>query len=283
MNPIYEKVQVKRTQSIQVKLYQLTHFDIPYHYHPEIEVVYFKKGTGKVFVEHSMTSFEPGSLFIFGPNVPHLFVEDKTIIDQNIEILVIQFEFYVLESCLDLPEFINIKDIVEDAHSGIKFKELLSDEIPSILSDIHNEKGLERFLRLSYMFELLKLNYTYTLINKFGERIEKSNIPGRLRLVNHYILQNYNNEISLERAAKISNMNKASFCRFFKKHTRKSFGQYVNDMRIDYACKLLIEGSLNVSSICYEVGFNSVPYFIKQFKRLKGMTPKKFRQQNLVG
>ncbi|MEO1033890.1 MAG: AraC family transcriptional regulator [Bacteroidota bacterium] len=283
MNPIYEKVQAKHTQSIQVRPYQLSHFDIPYHYHPEIEIVYFKEGIGKVFVEHAMVSFEPGSLFVFGPNVPHLFIEDKTITNQNIEILVIQFELNALGSYLELPEFTNVKDLINNAHYGIKFSDLLNSQIPNILDKMQNELGLDRFLKLPYLLELLKLHHHSVLINTFKKKITESLTPKRLRHVNHYILQNYNGEVSLNSAAKIAHMNKAAFCRFFKKHTRKSFGEYVNDMRIDYSCKLLIEGSLNISSIGYEVGFNSVPYFIKQFKRSKGITPKQYRLQNLVG
>lgn len=280
MNPIFEKIQSKQARSIYVKDYQLSHFDIPYHYHPEVEIVYFKEGTGKVFVEHSMTTFEKGNLFIFGPNVPHLIVEDKKETEEIIDILVIQFEAHVFGDCLKLPEFDNLNTLMNDANSGIKFKNLKNSSSEFLLQDLLKISGLECFLLLMRLLDALKVYDSYKLIGKYHQEIKNVKIPDRLQRVNQYILKNYNSEISLDVASQIANMNKASFCRYFKKHTRKSFGEYINAMRIDYACKLLIEGSLNISSICYEVGFNSFPYFIKLFKRSNGITPKQYRLEN---
>ncbi|WP_142784097.1 AraC family transcriptional regulator [Changchengzhania lutea] len=280
MNAMFEQIEIGASQSLKIKKYHISNIDIPYHYHPEIEIVLILSSTGKVFVRNSMVVFKPGNLFIFGSNVPHLLINDKIYHNDELEVrlLVIQFHPDLFGNHLfNLPELINVQKLINNSNAGIKLESNKNWSKKNAIVDLLNTNNIERFTKILLMLDRIQRKHKFQFIDKFIECSDSIDIPIRIQNVNRFLLQNYHREISLDEIANIANMNKSSFCRYFKVHTNKTFSEFLNELRVDYASKLLIEGSLSISSIGYEVGYNNLPYFIKRFYKIKGINPKEYR------
>ncbi|MEM8908087.1 MAG: AraC family transcriptional regulator, partial [Bacteroidota bacterium] len=138
----------------------------------------------------------------------------------------------------------------------------------------------QRLLAMLHLLDQWSGHQPMELIDKLHPDATPPHTPERIQLVQRFLLQQYHRSITLAEVAELASMNKTSFCRYFKECTRKTFSQYLNELRIDYACKLLLEGTFSVSRIGYEVGYNNVPYFLRQFKKIKGLSPKQYRNQH---
>ena len=285
MNPILEQIELGISKSLKIKRYAIQHFNFPYHFHPEIEIVLIVSSFGKVFVRNGMTPFSPGDLFIFGSNVPHLFVSDQSFHssgEKNVEVILIQFSPQITtESLLMLPELKNVSNLLKMSEAGIKFSAPIHKEVDVLMAGLSEQSRFERLIQVMSILNNLECSSQAQLIDRLPDQ-DSSHLkqPDRIQNVNRFLVQNYNRDITLDEVATLANMNKASFCRYFKTHTFKTFSEYLNELRTDYASKLLIEGSLSISEICYEVGYNNLPYFIKQFKKFYTLSPKQFRIKN---
>ncbi len=280
MNAMFEQIEIGASQSIKIKKYHFSKIDIAYHYHPEIEIVLILSSTGKVFVRNSMVEFKPGDLFIFGSNVPHLLINDKIYLNGELEVklLVIQFHPDLFGNHLfNLPELMSVQKLINNSNAGIKLESNKKWAKENAIADILNANNIERFTKILLMLDRIQRKHKFVFIDKFSEHNDTTNVPIRIQKVIKFLLQNYHREISLDEVSNIANMNKSSFCRYFKLHTNKTFSEFLNELRIDYASKLLMEGSLSISSIGYEVGYNNLPYFIKRFYKIKGVNPKEYR------
>lgn len=283
MNAMFEQIEIGASQSIKIKKYHISNIDIPYHYHPEIEIVIILTSTGKLFVRNSMVTFKPGDLFIFGSNVPHLLINDKKYHSEELEVklLVIQFHPDLFEKHLtNLPELANVQNLITSSNAGIKLEQNENLDKENVIADLLNTNSIERFTKTLLMLDNIQRKHNLLFIDQFVDQKDNADVPVRIQKVNKFLLQNYHREISLDEVSGIANMNKSSFCRYFKTHTNKTFSEFLNELRIEYASKLLIEGSFSISRIGYEVGYNNLPYFIKRFNKVKGMNPKEYRERH---
>ncbi|MBQ4821662.1 AraC family transcriptional regulator [Aquimarina sp. MMG016] len=280
MNTMFEQIDIGVSQSLKIKKYQIPNLDIPYHHHPEIELVLVVRSTGKVFVRNTIKPFSPGDLFVFDANVPHLLINDEEFYNNtlNAEFIVIQIHTDLLKNnLLLLPEFNNIKHLLDRASHGIKFTDIRNSEAFNLIRSAYHKDGIYRLIDVIALLENLNSENDFELMDIISSTPQNLEQPERIQKINKFISQNYHEDISLEEVASIASMNKSSFCRYFKKYTRKTFSQYLNELRVDYASKLLIESSFTVTKICYDVGYNHVPYFIKKFTGIKGLSPKQYR------
>src|SRR5690606_36034043 len=171
------------------------------------------------------------------------------------------------------PEMKHIGALFERASQGIKFESLPQE----ILEKIHGLTTLESFEKVIGLLQILHalaLNHDYRLLsskgfsNSFGVGENKN-----MDRANAFIFKNFNTPIGSKNVAKILKMNPSAFSRYFKRIHRKTFTKYINEIRIGYACKLLMEEKNNVTAVCYESGFNNISNFNRQFKQLTGMSP----------
>ena len=128
------------------------------------------------------------------------------------------------------------------------------------------------------MLNLLANSTQHTPISSIGySNPYKTSETERMRKVHEYVMQNYRGSLRLDEVASLAGMATAAFCRYFKARTNKTFSDFVSELRVGYACKLLMENKLNVTQVCYESGFNTLSNFNKQFKDLQDKTPSEYR------
>tara|TARA_B100000809_G_scaffold266843_1_gene332117 strand:+ start:1938 stop:2816 length:879 start_codon:yes stop_codon:yes gene_type:complete len=264
--------------SFTTKVNEYPYFLKIWHYHPELELVVILKSEGTCFVGDSIEKFEVGDVVLIGKNLPHMWLNDEDYFDQSSDqsakAIAIHFkQAYLGEDFFETPEMIHLLELFDRAKYGLKF--LNVDK--SLLVDIQNMLEMEGFNKtisfLNILDKLAKLTEIKKLasdgfVNSF--RSTKSETQDKVQA---YIFKNFNKEINLEEAASIAFMNTSAFSRYFKRVNRKTFSRYVTEIRIGYACKMLMENKINIAAVCYESGFKNISNFNRQFKIVMDCTP----------
>lgn len=170
-----------------------------------------------------------------------------------------------------------VKDLFDAATRGICFKGSSNKHNIQTIEKIKDLQGYEIVIALLNVLKDLSLQKEYKILSSAGYvNSFQRNKDGKIMPVYEYIMNNFTEGVCLDRAAELANMNPSSFSRYFKRIHRKTFTQYVNEVKLGYACKLLIEQLFNISEVSYRSGFNNVSNFNRQFKSLKKMTPTEF-------
>ncbi|MDY7393994.1 AraC family transcriptional regulator [Aureibaculum sp. 2210JD6-5] len=279
------KLHLLNRASSKDSSFTVTHNNFPnflkiWHYHPELELVLILKSTGTLFVGDAIVNFKENDVVLIGENLPHMWLNDDVYFNQDSnlssEAIAIHFnKFFLGEVFLNMPEMIQINNMINGASQGIKFYDLNQD----LLKDIVNLKTLDPFARITGFINILhKLSKAKSenlvssgFIKTFNKTENKT-----LDKVYEFIFNNFNQPITSKDVANVVKMNSSAFSRFFKRMHRKTFTGYLNELRIGYACKLLIEEKQNITSICYDCGYNNISNFNRQFRKIKGMSPSQY-------
>lgn len=249
-----------------------------WHYHPEIELVYISGGSGKRQIGMHLSNYFDGDLILIGSQVPHSgFTESFSDFRKEI---VIQFKPDFLGNAIsNVHEFKLISSLFERAKQGVVFSGEIKKDVGLRMEGIQFENQLERLLTLIKILNDLALSNERTLLNAESYSLSTNFKDNeRIKLIFNYIRQNFSREVSLPDIASIIHMTPQSFCRFFKKSTKKTFVQFLNEYRMNHAIKLLIDTDLDIKTISYETGFNNLSNFFRVFKRTTGFTPEAYRK-----
>jgi len=256
-----------------------------WHYHPELELVLNIKSTGTRFVGDSIKKFDEGEVVLIGKNLPHMWLNDELYFDENsnliVEDIVVHFKKEFLGfDFLEASEMKHISKLLYIARYGIKFLDLDQKVVMAIGKMAEMEAGFERTMKFIYVLNTLAKHRDYELLSsEVFVNAFKKNQNEILDKTYEYVFENFSGPIGLKDVAKIAHMNPSAFSRFFKRVNHKTFSRYLNEVRIGYACKLLIENRFNIASICYESGFNNISNFNRQFKAIIKMSPTEYRAQ----
>ena len=282
MQAQYFKLPKQFHQSISVRTDRLPYFYNDWHYHPELELVYIIKGEGTRFVGDNIDRFESGDLVLLAANLPHVWKSDEEYFKPEskkmVKALVIHFQIDFLGPQIwVVPEFQAIKKLLETSKSGISFHVPAIHPIKKLLINISALSPFDRLLMLmTILNQLSTLKEQKSLSGIAYAENSLQNKSERLDKINNYIITNFKNEIQIEKIAEIANMTVASICRYFRKKTRKTLTEFINEVRIGYACKLLIDGAYSISEIGYLCGYNNPSYFNRQFKKITTINPTQY-------
>jgi AraC-like DNA-binding protein len=282
MKIMREQVSFPPRALLKVKWDDFPHFTYPWHFHSEFEIVYVLKSSGKRFVADNVEPFGEGDITLLGSNLPHFWKSESTNDDENrVNAIVVQFHSdFFREQINSYPEFYRICEMLKHATQGINFPPPLNEKIGRMLKRLLKLNGLERMLFFIKMMDVMARTENYRLLASKGYQLEEhKELNNRLDKIMHFINTNYQRKITQEEVASKIGMNTSAFCRYFKEKTGKGFICFVNEMRIGYACKLLIENHLSISQICFECGFNNISNFNRMFKRQTEFTPGEYQQQ----
>jgi AraC-like DNA-binding protein len=251
------------------------------HFHPEVEILLVVQGIGMRYVGDSVEPFVPGDLVMIGPNVSHEWLSDKKSDSGISEAIYILFNPDILgNEFWNLPESKIILKIIQQSERGMKLTGRTRDDVASLMKRIDTSYGFTRITLLMTILEILAFNGEFQYLaspvvqNTINERDTE-----RLNKVYKYVLDNCQQEISLERASSIANLSKPAFCRYFKKRANKTFMRFLNEVRVGQACRMLVNENKSIADICYTCGFNNISYFIRQFRSITGFTPLGYRKK----
>ncbi len=283
----FEKTKITSYQnsSVSVISREEAFFQAPFHSHPELELVYVKESYGKRIVGNTVEQFVPGDMVFLGSDIPHVWLNDE-IYYQGISTLkakaiVVYFNKEIFGPAFyELKETQKINSFFNQAVRGVAIIGKTNQLIAKKLEKLVQKKDFEMIVGLFKILALLSESSDIAFINSdlYMPTNEKSK-KDRLSAVFEYLKENYNEEISLIKIAEIANLTPTSFCRMFKLKTKKSFVEYLNEIRVSNACKLLIETDLGISEIAYKCGYKTASNFNQLFKKLTGTTPKEYRKK----
>lgn len=248
------------------------------HQHEEIQLSYIIQSEGTLVVGDTVNYYKKGDILVIGSHIPHVFKSDlKT--SKTSHMLTLFFTkhsfgtgFFELEELKELQKFF------KRAKHGFKVTSK-QKQIQSLFLQLEKSSKLNRFLIL---LQLLKItsNAHYKSLSSFIYNKKYSDNEGnRMRNVFEYTMNHFDKEITLEAISDVATMTKNAFCKYFKKRTNKTYIQFLNELRIEHACKLIqSKQELSIADVAYQSGFNNISNFNRQFKVVKQVSPSEFRK-----
>lgn len=250
-----------------------------WHYHPEIEMVFVNGGAGKRQIGSHLSYYTDGDLILIGSNLPHCgFTDDNT---GNKNETVIQMKpTFLGADFLSLPETKYISDLFEKAKGGIAFGPEAKKMAGKRIEMMDKLPPFERLLSLLSVLKDLESSPDYKILNASGFSMEMQvQDNDRINMIFNYVKDHFKEEINLDAIAEMASMTTPSFCRYFKKITKKTFTKFVNEYRVVHAAKLLAEKQISIANISYESGFNNFSHFNKLFKEFTGKSASAYRKE----
>jgi len=255
-----------------------------WHYHPEIEMIQIKQGEGTHFIGDSIKRFKAGDIFLIGSNLPHFFRFDDVYFQPNnkpANVYVAQFsEDFWGERFLQLPENTIIRTLLDKAKRGIAISKDIRAAVSKMLGKLLLTEGPERIIMLLEILTLTAGVKNMEQLSSIGFKNEYSGQENdRINVVYDYSFTNFKRKIELEEIAAVAGISPNSFCRYFKSRTKKTYSQFIIEIKVGYACKLLIDNKYSVKQICYESGFNNFASFHKYFKLITNKSPLDYKRE----
>lgn len=284
MKPHFHKVPIPEESTFNIRYDIKPDFGTIWHYHPELELHYVVKGEGVRIIGESVNNFSNGEVILLGENLPHQWHCKKEFLEENnyagVEAIVIQFQANFLgEKILSMEDSSELKHLYEKAKRGLLIKGKTRNLITALMTESTKAKKLDKITKLLTILNILSESSEYEFITStpnfccFSEYETE-----RINRVSEFTLLNYSKQITLDEVASISNLTTTSFCRYFKLMTNKTYNDFLCEVRINQACRFLINDKQTINQISDRCGFNTLSNFYKQFKKIKGTSPQNFKK-----
>jgi len=276
MKPLIQKLPLNENNSFVAQTFRTPEFEVGWHQHIEFEIILFTEGSGMSFIGNHVGEFETNDIYLLGANLPHTF--QKRDPDMIVSAVVVQFK----ENCwgdtfLDMPECRPIRHLLATSAYGLKLEGETKRKLFSLITSLETVKDFQRILLLGQCLHLMAQTKEYITVST-QEAKSQSKEKEVIDRIFQYTIENFRDPISLPQVADIACMSIPAFCNYFKKSTKKTYIDFLNEIRIGYACKLLMETQNTVLDICYDSGYNTMANFHKQFLKLKHFTPLQYRK-----
>ncbi|WP_341225872.1 AraC family transcriptional regulator [uncultured Arcticibacterium sp.] len=281
MKAVFESVKKTGLSSFRSYLHEVPRFDFKWHFHPEYEITFIRRGKGNRHVGDSLEPFQEGDLVLIGANIPHTWVSDME--EENCQADVVQFSELVVSPLLvGLNEFEKVKILLRKSDRGICFKvNGEEDFLMSKFDTLHKAVGMSKVLLLFELLDMLASKTSfYSLLNTdFKSQLGKKETD-RMDTVFNYIQDHFREQITLEKMSSLSCLTPTSFSRFFKKQTHQTFVDYLNELRLTAAMRELQGTDKSISEVAFSSGFNTLMHFNRLFKRKYSCSPSVWRGRN---
>lgn len=281
-----EQLSISELVPLNVRFYDYNHFTYPLHFHSEYEIVYIKESTGTRFIGNNIASYQAGDILFIGSNLPHFLKSDDAYYEDNdslrVKGTIIHFEkefmYYAIHH---YPHFVKIKNLLQESQRGIYFAGNQFGKLKDLLEKIPLEKGINQLMLFLEILKEMSETEDRQAISTSDFLNETQYETVRIDKIMSFLNKNYTRSISLEEIASFAAMNSSAFCRYFKSKTGQTFKNYILNMRIAYACKLLLVDDIAISLISSKCGFETISHFNKNFKKHTGYVPSQYRKMML--
>lgn len=249
-----------------------------WHQHPEYEIIFIKKGSGSIRVGDFQGRYEEGQLLFLGPNLPHTGL-GYGVIGEHEEIIIQVREDFLGSTFWNAPEMGQIHRLFERSKRGVVFNGSKKEKIGQLLNQMIEEQPFQRLLILLEILQKMAEIDEYELMNASSTLVDLTHLDEqRMLAIYKFVEEKYKQVISIQEVAEVAHLTVPSFCRYFKKKTRQTFIDFLNEYRVNQVCKGL-QTSKGITEICFDSGFNNVSHFNKTFKKVTGKSPKAYRNE----
>lgn len=276
MKAIFENIPSRSDTGLTVFLYEEDRFNTPWHYHPQYELTLILEGQGMRYVGNNVSSFEQGDFVLLGSNLPHCWRMSEQF-KGKARSVVMQWNSNIIAH---IPEMNNINALLQKSERGLRLSDKIAQRHMDAYIDLLKRDSVGKYL---YFLNIMHLISKETGVeNLAGEsyRINTSNDTStRLETIYSFLNTNYNRKIAASEVAALVHMTPESFSRFFSTTMEKPFFAFLNEYRVNRASRMLIETDHQVAEIAFSCGYESLPFFYKQFKKYKNYSPTNFRKE----
>lgn len=275
MKTLLQKIHFSESESFACRYYRTPQFETGWHKHPEFELIALPEGHGTVLAGDYVGPYAEGDVFFLAGNLPHAFRKEYEKMTGCA--LAAQFTADVLgEAMHTVPELQGIHGLLQ-RQDALQLHGTLQLQVTEALRTIAESRGFARWQLLLHCLHMISTSEEYTVLSRDFEDLNHAINPA-IEAVFAYTLSHYLQPITLPEVAALTHLTVPAFCRFFKKNVKKTYFDFLQELRISHACKLLQSTQLPVLQVCYESGFNSWAHFSKKFRELKQMPPGKYRK-----
>ncbi|WP_293298015.1 AraC family transcriptional regulator [Pedobacter sp. UBA4863] len=249
------------------------------HCHKELQIAYIYKGHGTLIIGNNITQFEAGEVYIIGENQPHMFKSADSEQENTKAVNVYLNHRGNLADLFSIPEMQQIKKFLENADYGFRIPKEHTDTAIKSIRKIEELSGLDRLMETLNFFKQLVLISGWKPLST-GLYNYSFDGTDRLESIYKYTIEHYHNNITLKVIASHACMTPHAFCKYFKKYTRKTYLNFLNEYRVGEACKKILSGKYDcISAIAYRTGFSSIITFNRVFKKAMGITPTEYKEE----
>lgn len=284
MKPKLLKIQSPEIESFSARRDLTPTVNSIWHYHEELELVYFKEGEGTQFIGDQISRFTSGDVVLVGSNLPHYWRFDQDYFAEegkSADVYVIHFHPHFLgQHFLEVPENRELKKLISNSSRGLQIKlPNINNVIHLIEKTVETEHNKRLLYLLEALFEISSQNNELYAIASMGFKYNYlREEQDQIQNIYNYTLNHYKRKITLAEIAGVAKVSPNTFCKFFKSRSRKNYTDFVNEIRVGQACKLLIENKFRINEVCFESGFNNFASFHKCFKKVTGKSPLQYQR-----
>jgi len=277
-------IPVAHDKSVIAQQEDMAYFYPHLHRHKEAQVTWIQGGEGTLIVGNSMHAFKAGEIFYIAADQPHLFKSSPEYFhpesDKKVKALTIFFDPNGgLASLFLLPEMKGFKDFIRQHTQGFRVPDEYVNKVSRAMLDVQAAGGPDQLIQFLQMLRILSsMKVSPVPLSDFDIAPSINEVEGiRISNIYNYILQHFSKDITLDDVAREACMTPQAFCRYFKKHTRQTFVSFLNQTRINEACKKLTGNKYeSISVVAYKCGFNSITNFNRVFKSVIGRSPREY-------
>ena len=254
------------------------------HQHPETQIMFIEKGEGTLIAGDYVGRFSSGSLFLIGSSQPHVFRSDDIYYKPKSKILVnsisIYFdERYAGESFWQLDELQKVHQFLLKSGVGYRIQGETQAQLIQLIQQIILLKGISKLIHFLQLLKVLSESKELIPLSILQAHTNLTITEGkRMNDILQFTFRESHRKIKIEEVAEVANLSAEAFCRYFKVRTRKTYTNFLNEVRVSNACKMLIEKRKSIQEICYDSGFANLSHFNRTFKKVTGKTPKSYLQ-----
>jgi AraC-like DNA-binding protein len=276
-------IQNDQKTSFDLRYEEAAFFDNPWHYHPELELTLVLESEGIRFVGDSVEPFAAYDLVLLGSNLPHFWRNNAAYYqgdsNKKARAIILRFKKDLWgTSFWHAPEMQSIADLWKRAERGLHFPALVGQHLEPLLLELLEAEGSKRMWLWVQIFELLSQSEGHRQLSQVAFANQNPDRDSeRIQTVLNFLQNHLSDPLTLEQVAATVNMNASAFSRYFKQQTNKNFIETLNELRINYACRLLLDSSLDIGQLAFEAGFRNVPHFNLVFKKVMQKTPGEYR------
>ncbi len=290
MKPVLELVKQAEFAALIAFEVRLPAFDHPYHYHPQLELTAITESSGQRLVGDHLADFEPGDLVLHGSGLPHYYYHPFPLnAGEEARALVVQWPADVLAPLfLEAPELREVQRLFDRAACGLQVTGEDREPVIALMREMTETTGagrwaafwriLQKLTRPAIQERLVELASPEYSAGGDTRSRGGATPDQRIERVQKWLRENFRNNVRQSDAAKIAGMTSQAFCRFFRKHTGRTFNRFLNEMRIGYCCRRLIQTDLTTAEIAYDAGYRNLANFNRRFRELRQCSPTEFRK-----
>ena len=278
MKPLIQKLPVSEQTSFVARTYTTPLFETAWHQHDEYELILQLKGKGMCFIGNYIGDFTCGDIFLLGSNLPHEFKKEHE--DMECSVMVIHFnEDFWGKDFWSKPESKEIKQLLDESMLAIKLNNSHEAALGASIQQLEMASGFERIALLCQCLLLISRDKNKETLSTLDTKKSSPFADDKINKIFEYTINHFKDPIALSTVASLVNMSVSAFCRYFKRNTKKTYVEFVNEMRVGHACHSLVNTNNTILQIGYECGFNTVANFNKQFLKVKGLQPSVYKKR----